>query len=789
MKRLLPLLLLAATPSFGAGLRLFNPTATPLEATVVCGGVASRQVVTTNAIADVAGDDCRAASAGPLFVVRTETIDDVDLQTLDVNATAECPTPSLALPLTGCRFGAAAASVTPVDGATYAWTIEGGTLLSGAGTERVLIAIGSGLTLKVTATIASPACGVRNAAGIMALRDPFAIKSLSAGGSSAAGQPRTITWSYDNGTPGAQLLTGTDFGAVVLPAAARSYTYTPSLYGDKSVTLQATTAASLPGRTRAAGGGGTASSCTTSRAEAKFHVDCSTPEAKIEAPAATGVGMPFTARVKLAPGTTATWTIANATPATATGDSVSIQPSGAEPVDVRVTVHADTCTASAAAQVRVDAALGCANPPSAKLSIASSDCDHAVVAVALTGVPPFAGTWSDGQPFATTDRALQRTVTKAGDYAIKNFRDALCGGLSNSVTYSPTPTATISTNGATCLTGGGDALAILTFTGTPPFLGEWSDSIPFNTTATRLERKITAPADLTLKWFQDANCAGTISGHAGFGTRGTANLTLAAPANGCLMVGDPATPFATASVELTGTPPFTVTWGDGFEQVAPSSPAQRGFSPAPGATYPLTIVRARDAYCDLTLLNTTVQLAVTRYPTITAPTQLCPGVAYDASLVNPSSSSTISWRIDRGRIAAGQGTQKISFIPNDTERQSVVLYADVTDPSSCTATAAQTVKMMPSPGPIQLSISPTTIKLGESTTVNVSFNLADTVWVYTNLYDPIFQIVGWCQSGNSHCTFNWTPTVSGTLTIDSYGVPRCDKLNSSHTTATVVVTP
>lgn len=116
-----------------------------------------------------------------------------------------------------------------------------------------------------------------------------------------------------------------------------------------------------------------------------------------------------------------------------------------------------------------------------------------------------------------------------------------------------------------------------------------------------------------------------------------------------------------------------------------------------------------------------------------------------------------------------------------------VLCRLVTDPSACTATATQPVKITPAPGPIQLSVSPKTIKLGESVTVNVAFNLADTSWVYTNLYEPIFHIVGWCQSGNSHCTFNWTPTVSGTLTIDSYGMPLCDKLSSSHTTATVVV--
>jgi len=221
--------------------------------------------------------------------------------------------------------------------------------------------------------------------------------------------------------------------------------------------------------------------------------------------------------------------------------------------------------------------------------------------------------------------------------------------------------------------------------------------------------------------------------------------------------------------------------------VPPASPAQRAFAPTPDATYALTVARARDAYCDLQLLNASVPLAVTRYPAISAPSQICPGESYDAFLANPSSSGVITWRIDRGRITAGQGSKKITFVSNSDEQKSVMLYADVADPNACTAAATLPVKMYPSAGPIQLSVSPTTINLGQSTTVNVSFDLSTTTWVYTNLYDPIFQIVGWCQSGNSRCTFTWTPTVTGTLTIDSYGVPRCEKLNSSHTTATIVV--
>jgi hypothetical protein len=637
VRNLLPLLLLAAAPAFGAGLRLFNPGTEAADAVVVCDNVASRQSVGPNAIADVAGD-CRVDGVTPLLVIHTDTIDDNDIQSLAVGGTADCPAPAMQLALTGCRFGSAVAAVNPVLGATYSWTIEGGTLLSGAGTERAVIAIGSGQVLKVTATISSPSCGVQTTAGAMALRDPFAIKSFTAGGSGAAGSPRTISWSYDNGTPLAQVVSGSDFAApVTLLPSARSYTYTPSMYGDKSVVLQASTSPSLPGRVRAAGkgGGAAASSCTAVRAEARYHVDCTTPAAKIEAPAATGVGIGFTARVKLDPGTTAAWTIANGTPSSAAGDAVTIQPLGGNPVDISVTVSADICTATAAARVRVDSALGCAKPPAAVLSLGASDCDKAAIDVVLTGTPPFSGTWSDGQPFNTADRALQRTVTKAGDYTIKDFRDALCSGQANSMQFAPAPAATVSSNGVSCLTPGVDSIAILTFTGKPPFLGEWSDSVAFNTTEARLERKITTPGDLTLKWFQDANCSGTVGGHAAFGGGGTANVKLVSPANGCLMIGDPVTQFATVAVDLTGTPPFTVVWADGFLQTADASPALRPFAPAAGATYPLDITSARDAFCDLKILSGATSVAVTKYPLIQlAPQQVCPGERYSASVYN-----------------------------------------------------------------------------------------------------------------------------------------------------------
>ena len=156
MKRLPLVLLLAAAPLFAGNLRLFNPRDDAAVATIACGGVSSSRTVAPHELIDVVGDDCSAA--GPL-VFRTETSNGVEWQQLQaVSAGACAATAPLMLPLNGCRFGSAVAAVGPVDGATYSWSVDGGSILSGAGTERILIALEGGNTLRVSAVIAKDGC-------------------------------------------------------------------------------------------------------------------------------------------------------------------------------------------------------------------------------------------------------------------------------------------------------------------------------------------------------------------------------------------------------------------------------------------------------------------------------------------------------------------------------------------------------------------------------------------------------------------------------------------------------
>ena len=219
MKTLPLALLLAAAPMLAGDLRLFNPTDDAAVATIACGGVSSSRTVAPHELVDVVGDDCSAA--GPL-VFRIETRNGVEwqqLQAAPAPADACAATAPLMLPLTGCRFGSAVAAVAAVDGATYSWSVDGGSILSGAGTERILVAIEGSNTLRVSAVIAKDGC-TTTAAGVMALHDAFTIKTLDAG-SGAVGQPRTIVWSFANGEPSTQILSGTDFPSPVsLPSGS-----------------------------------------------------------------------------------------------------------------------------------------------------------------------------------------------------------------------------------------------------------------------------------------------------------------------------------------------------------------------------------------------------------------------------------------------------------------------------------------------------------------------------------------------------------------------------------------
>ena len=96
-----------------------------------------------------------------------------------------------------CKSGTATAAVVPIPGATYAWSVEGGTIVGNAGTDQVAIALGTSATATVSVTATSANC-MAHGSGSIALHDLFVVHTLIPAGHAA--EPLTISWLYENGS-------------------------------------------------------------------------------------------------------------------------------------------------------------------------------------------------------------------------------------------------------------------------------------------------------------------------------------------------------------------------------------------------------------------------------------------------------------------------------------------------------------------------------------------------------------------------------------------------------------
>jgi hypothetical protein len=103
----------------------------------------------------------------------------------------------------------------------------------------------------------------------------------------------------------------------------------------------------------------------------------------------------------------------------------------------------------------------------------------------------------------------------------------------------------------------GSASVNATFTGVPPFHGNWSDNFPFTTNNTFISRTVTSTGNYTINNFGDAICNGSSSGAALVPALGpTATLIGKTPT--CAGID-------TMVIEFTGKPPFYGRWSDQTE--------------------------------------------------------------------------------------------------------------------------------------------------------------------------------------------------------------------------------
>jgi hypothetical protein len=704
-----------------------------------------------------------------------------------VRLSGECSsTVAVLAPTNACKSGTATVGVAGVPGAAYAWTVDGGTIAGDAAGDRVNLTFGSNSTATVSVTMTAGGC-VSHGSSVIALHDPFNVR-VAAVPAAHAGEPLTFSWTYSDGSPARQTITGSDFGTITLAPAVRTYTYSPDKSGTKQIVIDAAlaTAAStpLPSRQRAvAKSPASASSCTQLHTAVPYTVgECIAPSVVIDAPDAVVKEKSFHVTVRSQAGAVAFWTITNGSPATATGEDVTITAGSSGNVGVSVQLTRGICGQQAERSIPILAEAVC-DHPTAVVSAGPISCGSAIVNVSFTGTAPFKGTWSDGVPFTATQKSFTRTVTQPFSYSITNFDDVMCAGTSSGVAVipEPHPTATITTTGNGCV--GVDTITA-TFTGTPPFTGYWHDAngTTFQTNSMQISRPIFV------------NCItgfpALLDGHDGTGCPITLvgampiahvpeQVTVGAVCN----TGNTSQIYANFysssclhNISLEG--PWTAVWSDGVTTASsnsnsPNSTRIVSLGPTP-TTY--TVVRAYDKFCDAQITKPSVTPYRDPIADFVLPNGVCQGQTQTVSLLTPPpQGATVTWSTDNGSIVSGQGTSTMQYTPSFVGSATIGCTFSFPDPDRCPVVGRRACFVGPVDPPASLTLASTQIHAGQTVDITVNRDFGVLGWSWSNSLNDSITPVGACTGdfvGPGVCHARYTSSHStgvSTITMHAYG--------------------
>jgi hypothetical protein len=628
----------------------------------------------------------------------------------------------------------ATAAVVGVPGATYTWTVDGGLIVGDAASDRINIALGTQATATVSVSMTAGGC-VASGSGVIALRDSFNVR-VAAIPAARVSEPLTIVWTYENGVPAQQNISGGDFGPLTLAPGARSYTYTPQTSGSTQFVIDAAMVMP-PGlepvmsrRRSVAKSPASASACASAHSSMPYTVGaCVDPAVVIDGPDSVVTGTSFQLSVRPQPGAVATWTISNGSPATATGESVMVTAGSSGNVDVSVRLTRGACMGQLSRSIAIDPAPVC-HDPKASVSAGPVSCGSGIVNASFTGIPPFQGLWSDGVPFNTNATAIARKVTMPGNYSIIRFEDAACAGTSSGTAVLPAlgPTATISGKPNSC--SGVDTVTIQFDGGKPPYSVRWLDN-SFSVT-------------------NDAQMVKTFTNEDGTGT-----ITYAYDGTGCYftMFNDVhwhRTPKLHVVSYCEGrhwdnvvllqvpfsdyTPPLSVTWSDGVTTTDDYDPIYRSVKPAQTTTY--AVVSAHDANCSALFdgLSSAKVYASPIPDIILGGGDMCAGTTATGYLrTPPPSDAAITWWVEgNGTILSGQGTSSILYLAGDVGL--MTLGCDFTFPGdACPTTQGGTVRI-DAPPVGTMSLEKPQIHAGQSVQITYTVDTGTAAW---NLSDPL----------------------------------------------------
>jgi hypothetical protein len=674
---------------------------------------------------------------------------------------AECsPAVSVQVPATACKSGTATAAVIAVPGATYAWTVDGGQISGDAASNHVTIILGTATKATASVTVTSGDC-VSRGSGVIALHDPFSVQvvTIPAG---RAGEPLTIIWTYTNGAPGQQTISG-DFGTVALAPDVRNYTYAPQNSGSKQFVLDAAMklppfTAPPPSKQRAVAKSPVSSSpCNLAHAAAAYTVgECVIPVVQIDAPASVTTDTKFDLSVRHQAGAVATWTITNGFPTTATGENVTITAGSSGQVGVTARLTRASCTESLDRTIAITPKLACDNPKAA-VSAGFLSCGSASLNASFTGTPPFKGAWSDNVPFETNSTSLVRTITIPGNYSILRFQDAICEGTASGVAVVQAlyPSATIIGKGVNSCTEVDTATVF--FSGKPPYAGCWLDGTCFQTSQATLTKPITKAGWISLASGSDGTgCSFAIFG--GVQAFVSPHVGLSQRCDWTPDFGNYANFFLFYAGTTTGP---NITWSDGVK----TGQARLGIRPSETTTY--TVASISEGVCPA-IWDTPKSFTV--YPTPLpelAPDSddLCFGSIGTATLVTPPPpGAKVEWSVPAGTLISGQGTNSIQYqagiIDNGhpTISTSVICTFTFADPNRCPLTTRRSHRVVPQEpfGKLNL-LTGTEVPAGKTSyfTFEVGWDITD--WSITNSMNDTITVPPVCTSSD-YCTATYTST-------------------------------
>ena len=319
-----------------------------------------------------------------------------------------------------------------------------------------------------------------------------------------------------------------------------------------------------------------------------------TPDATLSAPARVCLGTTATVSIPATTGALYNWTVTNGSIVSGQGTNVLSFVGTTSPVTVSVIATIGSCSTTASRDLPVSL------PPSATVAGGGTVCagEPATVSFDLTGAPPFTVRWSDGVVQAVGAAGPgSRSVTPATSttYTITSLTDAngCAGGASSGsapVTVNPVPSAAIAAAGSYCAGASGlvasvpDAGAGATYAWTIAGGTIAGSAAGPSVTFTPTGASVTLGVTVTLP----SGCTASSTLVSSLAPAPSATVS----GGGTICAGSP----VTLQAALSGTPPFTLSWSDGFVQSGvATTQATRTVSPTASTTYTLTAVQ--DASC------------------------------------------------------------------------------------------------------------------------------------------------------------------------------------------------